>query len=110
MKRADWLCPIRSTESRKGFLNMDLDDFLALLEWTGRQIRADKPGAIPAHFEAILKRLEIDQDAWLDTVQHFGSRFHLVAGSVKRLMQAAREDGQHWFQGKSAAQRAYQSV
>ncbi|MCB1051990.1 MAG: transposase [Acidobacteria bacterium] len=107
LKRADWLCPIRSNESRKGFLNLDLDDFLALLDWTGRQIRADKPGAIPAHFEAILERLEIDQAAWLDTVQHFGSRFHRVAGNVKRLMQPAREAGQHWFQVKTAAQRAF---
>ncbi|MCB1053843.1 MAG: hypothetical protein H6510_07315 [Acidobacteria bacterium] len=53
--------------------------------------------------------METDQAAWLDTVQHFGSRFHRVAGSVKRLMQAAREAGQHWFQGKTAAQLAYKS-
>ncbi|MCB1052061.1 MAG: hypothetical protein H6510_00390 [Acidobacteria bacterium] len=109
-KRADWLCPIRDTESRKGFLNMDLDDYLGLLDWTGRQIRQDKPGAIPAHFDAILDRLEIDQEAWLDTVQHFGSRFYRVAGSVKNLVQAAREAGQHWFQGKTAAQLAYKST
>jgi REP element-mobilizing transposase RayT len=105
--RANWLCPLQSTDGRKGFLNMELDQYFQLLEWTGRQLRSDKPGLIPSHLEPMLIRLEIEREAWLETVQHFGSHFHRVAGQLQHMVQAAREAGQRWFQGKRASAVAF---
>jgi REP element-mobilizing transposase RayT len=107
--RADWLCPLQSTETRKGFLNLPLQDYFALLDWTGRQMRKDKPGSIPGHLEPILIRMEIEREAWLDTVQHFGSHFRRVAGKLQNVAQAAREVGLHWFKGKRACAAAFSS-
>ena len=41
-------------------------------DWTGRQVRQGKRGAIPADLCSILERLSVRGDAWLDTVGDFG--------------------------------------
>jgi len=84
-----------------------LQDYFALLDWTGRQMRKDKPGSIPGHLEPILIRLEIEQEARLDTVQHFGSHFRRVAGQLQNVVRAVREVGLHWFKGKRACAAAF---
>jgi REP element-mobilizing transposase RayT len=61
--------------SDRGFLPMTLDEYLELLDWTGRQVRADKRGAIPLHLAPILERLHINGDAWVDTIDQFGRLF-----------------------------------
>jgi len=43
--------------SDKGVLPMDLATYVQLLEWTGRQLRSDKRGAIPANLAPIFERL-----------------------------------------------------
>jgi hypothetical protein len=86
-----------------------LQDYFALLDWTGRQMRKDKPGSIPGHLAPILIRMEIEREAWLDTVQHFGSHFRRVAGQLQNVVQAAREVGLHWFKGKRACAAAFSS-
>jgi len=68
--------------SNKGFLPMTLDLYLKLLDWTGRQLRKDKAGRIPAEFEAILERLDCSAESWLDLVQNFRKRFRTEAGLV----------------------------
>ncbi len=55
--------------SCKGVLSMSLLDYLALLDFTGRQLRADKRGAIPSHLPPILKRIGIKFDNLLDSVR-----------------------------------------
>jgi hypothetical protein len=47
--------PVRRA-SHRGFLPMTLEEYLELLDWTGRQVRADKPGAIPLGLAPILER------------------------------------------------------
>jgi hypothetical protein len=39
--------------------------YLALLDWTGRQVRSDKRDAIPDHLAPILERLRIRSGHWL---------------------------------------------
>ena len=52
--------------SNRGFLPITLDEYLELLDWTGRQVRADKRGAIPDNLLPILRQLQVNADAWID--------------------------------------------
>ncbi len=92
--RSGWLAPLelastliedRATPSgrrasNKGCLPMSLDQYLQLLDWTGRQIRQDKVGHIPAEFAPILERLSCSAETWVDLVRNFRKRFRTEAG------------------------------
>ncbi len=86
---------------------MTRDDYLALVDWTGRQVRADKPGAIPEHLAPLLERLQINQSRWVGTVSSYGSLFHRVAGRVESIIAAARRTGKSWLAGLSAGRTAF---
>ena len=71
--------------SNKGCLQMTLDEYLRLLDWTGRQLRRDKAGRIPAQFAPILERLDCSAETWLDLVKNFRKRFRAEAGLPSTL-------------------------
>ena len=47
------------------------NDYVQLVDWTGRQIRPGKPGSIPRDLSAILHRLDMEPDLWLSNSQGF---------------------------------------
>lgn len=61
--------------SDKGVLPMALERYLELLDWTGRQLRGDKRGAIPTHLAGILDRLGIQPDEWLPAIEAMDEQF-----------------------------------
>ena len=95
-EKAGWLAPIpleakrkkvreKQTSRRagnKGCLPMSPGDYLKLLDWTGRQFRSDKRGAIPAVCAPILDRLDCSAETWFDLVKNFRKRFRNESGSV----------------------------
>ena len=97
--QAGWLAPIALEPSRRqarerrtdrrltnrGCLFMTLDQYLQLVDWTGRQLRLDKPGQIPSHLGPILTRLDCSQETWLDLVRNFRRRFITEAGRPESL-------------------------
>jgi len=119
--RDGWLCPVsvegdpaaqaRANAARrasnKGFLSMGLDDYLRILDWTGRQVRRDKRGAIPGELAPILERLGMSAEFWVDTVANFGRWFHRAAGRVSLLADEAARAGKRWLQGVSNCQRVF---
>jgi hypothetical protein len=48
-----------------------LEDYLQLVDTTGRMIRTDKRGAIPINLPPILERLSINRQQWLQQSQQF---------------------------------------
>ena len=102
-----WLCPLQNEPHRKGFLDIDLDEYLALLDWTGRQIVEGKSGAIPDHLAPILKRLELNDHQWLESSQHFASYFYRAAGKATNMAKAAAEVGQSWLKGTQAGRTLF---
>jgi REP element-mobilizing transposase RayT len=66
--------------SNKGCLAMTLDQYLQLLDWTGRELRSDKRGSIPRDLDPVLDRLQCGQETWLDLVKHFRKRFRVEIG------------------------------
>lgn len=95
------LTPWRASD--KGLLPISLDDYLKLLDWTGRQVRGDKRGAIPTHLAPVLERLNINCDQWLETVTTFDARFGQVVGRVEQLAQAAAQLGLGRLKGIDSA-------
>ena len=65
-----------------------LDEYLTLVDETGRIVRGDKRGAIPANLAPILDRLRIDLDAWLSLMRSGG---HFGLGSFGAIASRARE-------------------
>ncbi len=84
--------------SDKGILSLSLEKYLELLDWTGRQIRSDKRGAIPASLAPILDRLQIAQAQWLDAIASFDQWFGRVVGSLATLSSTTQRVG-HAFRG-----------
>ena len=93
--------------SDRGFLPMTLDEYLELLDWTGRQVRSDKRGAIPAELRPILERLQINADAWVDTIERFGRTFRRAIGRASSMAAFAASRGKSWFQGVTASKMAF---
>ena len=58
--------------SDRGFLPMLLDEYLQLLDWTGRQVRSgQRRGRIPQDLLPILSRLQLNEQTWLDERAEF---------------------------------------
>jgi REP element-mobilizing transposase RayT len=107
--RDAWLCPVedRTDSDHRGLLPLTLDEYLELLDWTGRAIKTGKRGAIPAHLAPILQRLRIDVERWIETVESFGGWFHRVAGCVESLVTLAEDLGYNWLKGLNASRQAF---
>jgi hypothetical protein len=90
-------------------LPLSLDEYLDVLDWTGREIRESKRGHIPEHIAPILTRLEIDCNTWLQTVLNFGSLFYRVAGKIESIREAAKRLGRRWLKGVVKSQSAFVS-
>lgn len=84
-----------------------LEDYLDLVDWTGRAIRADKRGSIRADLPPILQRLSIDAEAWQLAMRRRGNVFGRAIGSLSHLRLHAKTLGQAWVRGLYAAERLY---
>ncbi|WP_226664761.1 transposase [Microbulbifer aggregans] len=76
-----------------------LQDYLELVDWSGRCLREDKRGAIAGQLPPILKRLQIDPRHWLYLNRHFESRFKSLVGSAEAVRGACDKLGKHWAHG-----------
>ncbi|WP_020405149.1 transposase [Hahella ganghwensis] len=88
-------------------IQFHIDDYLALVDWTGRAIRDDKKGAIPSHILPILQRIQVDPSEWCEGVSCFGYRFPRLAGKVAQLERAVTRLGQQWCRGRPMARKLF---
>jgi len=83
-------------------------DYFELIDWTGRQVRDDKPGAIPVNILSIFDRLQANEDEWVNMVKYFGRRFYRVVGPVDLLRKITHKFNRSWFKGLFQCERLYQ--
>ena len=73
------------------------DDYIHLVDATGRAVRADKRGAIPADLLPILERLDIQVDDWIAAMRRGGRFIGAAIGHyAARAAEAARR-GVRWI-------------
>jgi hypothetical protein len=111
-RRGEWLSPFELSEaisgtpvpnalaSNKGCLPMSFAEYLNLLDWTGRQLRADKRGAIPRDLAPILQRLHIGgEEGWMQLMGQFSRLFRRAAGRPNSLQLEREQRGCRVMQG-----------
>lgn len=107
---AAWLCPIAADDkTRPGVLSITEEQYIKLVDYTGRELKAGKRGSIPKDLAPIFSRLEIDLENWTNTVSGFESLFCRAAGKIENLVSMAEKTGKRWLKGYSAARMAFVS-
>ncbi len=101
-KAADWLGSLQSP-----IIPFTFDEYLQLLDWTGRQIKSGKRGRIPAEIQPILTRMQLDHKNWLKTVESYRSIFWRVAGKTEAITKAAGKAGRKWLKGVLASKSVF---
>ena len=103
--RKEWI--LDRMRELAGLFAIEVCGYVMLLDWTGRELRADKRGAIPDHLAPIMERLGLNRLNWVETVRGFGRLFKQAAGRSSSLVDAAARRSRRWFQGKAAARTAF---
>lgn len=85
------------------------EDYITLVDTTGRCIREDKKGFIPAQLAPILQRLGVQPKLWLHQIQHFGRTYGSSAGSANNILAFAGTFNRKWGKGVGTAKKAYTS-
>ena len=105
---ATWLKPM-SEQGRqtRDPIPMRLTDYLALVDWTGRALRANKHGVIPPNVRPILQELGVQEEHWVLNTQYFGKRFYRALGRATQLRRLADRTGLQWIHGMTQANAFY---
>jgi hypothetical protein len=90
-------------------LNFSLPDYLEMTDWAGRAIREDQSGAIPPKLAPILERLNIDPEAWLDSLKNYGKNYNTVIGTREGIKQFTQALGRKWFCTSGFSLQIYQT-
>ena len=111
VERDAWLSPLDGLYcgASATCIGIDLESYLELVDFTGRCVKEGNSGSVPDSLLPILKRLDLDDAHWVDTVKSYGSLYYRVAGKVEKLSQAALQAGQKWFQGSAGSRLVYAS-
>lgn len=91
-------------------LPFNLQDYLQLVDWSGRCVREDKRGAIHGSSPPILDQLGIAAEEWLPTVSALQDRYQLVMGSPEKMRLHAESRGGSFYRGYSQALRFYRRL
>lgn len=88
-------------------IQMRLNDYLKLVDSTGRILIEDKRGFIDSNFDKILQRLDIDSDKWLEMAKDFEGCFSSFVGSEKHLRFACEHLQYHRPPGLASCKRIF---
>ena len=95
----------RDQSETDGNIPFRFQDYLTFVDWSGRAIRADKPGYIPPHAPPILERLGMKHGATLDYVRHQHESTANALGPVRMVRALARSVGLKFIKGIRLSQR-----
>jgi REP element-mobilizing transposase RayT len=96
-----------SSGNRDSALPFGLQEYLALVDWTGRVVRPDKPGYIDEQLPAIAQRLNIDAAAWKHSMRPGGNVFGRAMGKLNHMRLHANTLGQSWVRGLRRSSKLY---
>ncbi len=86
-------------------LPINTADYLALVEWTGRQLRPGKRGSIPKDAPTCLHAIEQQPHRWTIRVKSVGCGYWRVIGEFEDMVSISERLRQRWIKGIGLAAR-----
>jgi len=83
----------------KNTIPFTLFDYLELADFSSRLIIPNKRGSVKITQPAILTELNIEIDAWINTIQHFRRQYANFAGTKSSLIRCAHSHHHSWYKG-----------
>ena len=99
-----------SCENSRAAIPFRFADYLELVEWTGRAIRADKRGHIPEHIPPLLQQMQIDAKQWINAGAHLERDFYHAIGPIEKLNQLCEKLQRRWLHGTAACAALYEQA
>ena len=81
-------------------------EYLMLVDWSGRQVRSNKRGKIPEQLPPILGRLGTDDKQWVREMKYYGKWYYRAVGSFTALDRYCQHLGQKWLKGQARLAKA----
>ena len=66
-------------------IDISLKEYLQLVDYMGRIVRADKRGSIPESLSPILERISVKKSGWMKFVGSIEKGFHYAVGSAQKI-------------------------
>lgn len=88
-------------------LPMSLNDYIELVEWTGKSIVHPNKGKLPSNIASSLSRLNLQQNHWLKQIEQFNLHYCHVVGPVELIRDKARKMGRRCLRGIASAKLFY---
>ena len=89
---------------------MNLQDYLDLVDWTGRCVRRGKPVTIEATAPKLLTLLGADKNEWLPNVTQMQARYEAVMGAPEAMKAREKSRGGQFYRGYRHALRLYRRL
>ena len=90
-----------------GVLPISLREYVQLLKWTAKLLRSGERTTIPKDLGAILDRLNMSQETWVDTVEGYDATFCRAVGPPSELAEVAQRLEVHHLKGTAASRRLF---
>jgi REP element-mobilizing transposase RayT len=101
------LMPFDATSQTPWAVPFALEDYLELLDWTGRAIRSDKSGHIPSGHPKILDRLGIDAERFIGYSERLLKEFGTAVGAPAAMIDLCARRQTKYLHGIRAARRMF---
>ena len=83
------------------------NDYLLLIEWTGRAVREDKKGSLSSNRPSVLEQLQLNPERFVDNIKHYQRRFKVGVGSFDNLKAFADALGKKWLTGLNECKQLF---
>ena len=101
------LMPFDATGRTPWAVPFALQDYVELVEWTGRQVHPAKRGAIAARQPEILARMGIDADVFIELSSRFLKEFGSAVGAPEQLASLCARRQTKFLHGMRAARKVF---
>lgn len=102
------LMPFDATARLRAAIPFALDDYLELVEATGRRIRQDKRGAISHRTPRLLARLGIEPERFIDCATQLMRQFGSAVGAPAHLTELCVARQVKYLRGMAVAKRVFE--